>query len=113
VLKFARFVFKDAAGNPLPVGLVDGNAAQILNQLAAVGITIALAVIGTFVVLKIVDFVFGVRVSEEEEIQGLDLSQHGEEGYNLDLDHAVALAAAESQADPVSLSSAVALIEQA
>jgi ammonium transporter, Amt family len=106
-------VFKDAAGNPLPVGLVDGNTAQILNQLAAVGITIALAVIGTFVVLKIVDFVFGLRVSEEEEIQGLDLSQHGEEGYDLDLDHAVALAAAESQTDPVSLSATVALTEQA
>jgi ammonium transporter, Amt family len=106
-------IFKDGGGNPLPVGLVDGNAAQVLNQLTAVGITIVVAVLGTLVVLKIVDFVFGLRVTEEEEIQGLDLSQHGEEGYNLDLEHAVVLAAAEGQTDPVSLSSVVALSEQA
>ena len=79
-------VFKDGAGNPLPVGLVDGNTAQILNQLIAIGITIALTVIGTIILLKIVDLIIGVRVSAEDEIQGLDLSQLGEEGYNLDLD---------------------------
>ncbi len=79
-------VFKDAAGNPLPVGLVDGNGSQVVNQLAGVGLTIALAVIGTLILLKIVDLVIGLRVSEEDEIQGLDLSQHGEDGYNLDLD---------------------------
>jgi len=79
-------IFKDASGNPLPVGLVDGHAGQIVNQLIAVGITIALAVIGTAVLLKLVDLVIGLRVNEEDEIQGLDLSQHGEEGYNLDLD---------------------------
>src|SRR5829696_5003712 len=48
-------IFKDAAGNPLPVGLVDGNGAQVLNQLAGVGITVALAVVGSLVLLKIVD----------------------------------------------------------
>ena len=79
-------IFKDAAGNPLPVGLVDGNGAQVLNQLIGVGITVALAVVGSLVLLKIVDLVVGLRVDEEQEIQGLDLSQHGEEGYNLDLD---------------------------
>ena len=79
-------IFKDAAGNPLPVGLVDGHAAQVLNQLIGVGITIAVAVIGTIVLLKVIDVVIGLRVTGEEEIQGLDLSQHGEEGYNLDLD---------------------------
>ena len=79
-------VFKDAAGSPLPVGLVDGNGSQILNQLAGVGLTVALAVIGTLILLKVVDLVVGLRVSEEDEIQGLDLSQHGEDGYNLDLD---------------------------
>ncbi|MCU1268554.1 MAG: ammonium transporter [Acidobacteria bacterium] len=84
--KLINPVFKDASGNPLPVGLVDGHAGQIVNQLIAVGITIALAVIGTIVLLKLVDLIIGVRVNEEEEIQGLDLSQHGEEGYNLDLD---------------------------
>jgi Amt family ammonium transporter len=79
-------IFKDAAGNPLPVGLVDGNGAQVLNQLTGVGVTVALAVIGTLILLKIVDLVIGLRVDEEDEIQGLDLSQHGEDGYNLDLD---------------------------
>ena len=79
-------VFKDGSGNPLPVGLVDGHGMQILNQIAAVGITIALAVVGTFLLLKVVDFVIGVRVSEEDEIEGLDLSQHGEDGYSADLD---------------------------
>ena len=79
-------VFKDASGNALPMGLVDGHASQIVNQLIGVGITIALAAIGTVVLLKLVDLAIGVRVNEEDEIQGLDLSQHGEEGYNLDLD---------------------------
>jgi Amt family ammonium transporter len=79
-------IFKDAAGNPLPVGLVDGNGGQILNQLIGVGITIALAVIGSFILLKLVDMLIGLRVSEEEEIRGLDLSQHGEDGYALDFE---------------------------
>ena len=71
-------IFKDAAGQPLPVGLVDGNAGQIVNQLIAIGITIALAGIGSFVLLKIVDLVIGLRVSEADEIKGLDVSEHGE-----------------------------------
>jgi len=79
-------IFKDAAGNALPVGLFDGHPTQILNQLAGIGITIALAVSGTFLLLKVVDWLVGVRVTEEEEIQGLDLSQHGEGGYSADLD---------------------------
>jgi Amt family ammonium transporter len=79
-------IFKDASGNALPVGLVDGHPAQIVNQLIAIGITMALAAIGTMVLLKLVDLIIGLRVSAEDEIQGLDLSQHGEEGYNLDLD---------------------------
>src|SRR4029434_5729660 len=69
-------VFKDAAGAPLPVGLLEGHAMQVLNQLAAVGITVVLGVAGTFALLKIVDLLIGVRVSEADEIEGLDLSQH-------------------------------------
>ncbi len=87
-------IFKDATGNPLPVGLVDGNAAQVLNQLVGIGLAAAMAVVGSFVILKLVDLILGVRVQEAEEIQGLDLSQHGEEGYNLDLDLASAQASA-------------------
>src|SRR4051794_14332668 len=79
-------VFKDANGAPLPVGLLEGHGGQVLNQLAAIGITIALALTGTFVLLKIVDLLIGLRVAKDDEIEGLDLSQHGEEGYNTDLD---------------------------
>jgi Amt family ammonium transporter len=79
-------IFKDAAGAPLPVGLIDGNGAQIVNQLAGAAIAAGIGAIGTLVILKAVDLVIGVRVREEDELQGLDLSQHGEEGYNYDLD---------------------------
>ena len=89
-------IFKDAAGRPLPVGLIDGNGAQVLNQLVGVGITVALAVVGSLVLLKLVDLVVGLRVGREQEIQGLDLSQHGEEGYNLDIDLVPASGASES-----------------
>lgn len=75
---------KDSAGKPLPLGLVDGNAGQILNQAIGVVIAIALGIIGTFIILKVVDMIMGVRATAEEEIEGLDLSMHGEEGYNLD-----------------------------
>jgi len=79
-------IFKDGAGKTLPVGLVDGNGAQILNQLVGVGVTIGIAVVASLVILKVVDLAIGLRVKEDDEVQGLDLSQHGEEGYNLDLD---------------------------
>jgi len=74
----------DKAGKPLPLGWIDGNAGQVLNQAVGVAIAIGLAVVGTFLILKIVDVTIGVRASEEDEIQGLDLSMHGEDGYNLD-----------------------------
>ena len=76
--------FKDAAGKVLPLGLVDGNGQQILNQCAAVAIAFVLAGAGTFVILKIVDALVGVRAAANDELEGLDLSMHGEEGYNLD-----------------------------
>ncbi|MFT3744869.1 MAG: ammonium transporter [Pyrinomonadaceae bacterium] len=74
-------IFKDAAGNPLPVGGVDGNWMQVVNQLAGIGIAIVLALVGTLIVLKIVDFAIGLRVNEHDEISGLDASQHGETAY--------------------------------
>ena len=74
-------IFKDAQGNPLPSGLIEGNAHQLLNQLVGVVIAWVLAIVGTLIILKLVDVTIGLRVSEEEEVQGLDLSQHGEEGY--------------------------------
>src|SRR5690242_19905470 len=72
---------KDAAGKPLPLGLVDGNGGQVLNQLIGSAIAWGIAIVGTIVILKICDMTIGLRVSKEEETQGLDLSQHGEEGY--------------------------------
>jgi Amt family ammonium transporter len=74
-------IFKDAQGNALGSGLLDGNAHQLLNQLVGVLIAWAIAIVGTLVILKIVDVTIGLRVPDEHEIQGLDLSQHGEEGY--------------------------------
>lgn len=77
-------IFKDAAGNPLPSGLLEGNAHQLLNQFIGVVIAWALAIVGTLLILKVVDVVIGLRVAPEHEVQGLDLSQHGEEGYNME-----------------------------
>ena len=74
-------IFKDAQGNTLKSGLIEGNAHQLLNQLVGVAIAWTLAIGGTLLILKLVDVTIGLRVSEEEEVQGLDLSQHGEEGY--------------------------------
>jgi Amt family ammonium transporter len=76
-------VFKDSKGGALPVGLIEGNWHQVLNQLAGVGIAWVLAIVGSLVILKLVDVIIGLRLTEEEEDQGLDLSQHGEEGYIL------------------------------
>ncbi|HUC30140.1 MAG TPA: ammonium transporter [Candidatus Acidoferrum sp.] len=74
-------IFKDAHGNILASGLFEGNPHQLLNQLIGVLIAWSLAIVGTLAILKIVDITIGLRVSEEQEVQGLDLSQHGEEGY--------------------------------
>ncbi len=74
-------IFKDSQGNALASGLLEGNAYQLLNQLVGVGIAWCLGIVGTLAILKLVDMTIGLRVSEEEEVQGLDLSQHGEEGY--------------------------------
>jgi Amt family ammonium transporter len=79
-------IFKDGSGNALPVGLVDGNAEQIINQLIGIGLTIALAVTGSYVLLRVVDLLIGLRVSEQEEIRGLDLSQHGGEEHAPDFE---------------------------
>lgn len=74
-------LFKDASGNALPVGAIDGNPRQILNQLIAVGFAWLIAAAGTIAILKLVDVTIGLRVSEEEEAIGLDLTQHGELAY--------------------------------
>jgi len=77
-------IFKNSQGKVLPVGLIDGNSGQILNQLVGVLIAWGLAIFGTLIILKVVDRVVGLRVPEEQEIQGLDLALHGEEGYTFE-----------------------------
>jgi Amt family ammonium transporter len=74
-------VFHDAQGNAAAVGLMEGNWRQVGNQLVGVAIAWAIAVVGTLAILKVVDLMVGLRVSAEDEAQGLDLTQHGEEGY--------------------------------
>ena len=65
-------------------GLVDGNPGQLLNQFIATVITWAIAAVGSFILLKLVGAMIGLRVSEEEEYDGLDITQHGESGYNIE-----------------------------
>jgi Amt family ammonium transporter len=76
---FASKAINEAGGD----GLFYGNASQLVPQLLAVGATLLLASVMTFVILKVVDAVVGLRVSEEEEVAGLDLSQHSETAYAL------------------------------
>ncbi len=67
-----------------PLGAVDGNGGQIVNQLIGTLFAWGLAIVGTLVILKVCDWILGVRVNPEDEAQGLDLSMHGEEAYNLE-----------------------------
>jgi Amt family ammonium transporter len=75
-------IFKSSDGKVLASGLIEGNAHQLLNQLAGVTIAWVLAIVGTLAILFVVDKLVGLRVPAEQESEGLDLSQHGEEGYN-------------------------------
>ncbi len=67
-------------GDGKPLGLIEGGSV-ITGQIAATVISWGLAIVVTFVLLKVLDATMGLRVTQEDEIQGLDLSQHGEEGY--------------------------------
>jgi len=73
---------KDAKGAALPTSVLDGNWHQLVNQLIGVAIAWAISIVGTLIILVFVDKTIGLRVSAEEEATGLDLSQHGEEGYD-------------------------------
>jgi Amt family ammonium transporter len=64
-------------------GLFFGNPAQLGIQLVAVSATLIYCFVGAFILLKIVDAIVGLRVAEEDEIAGLDLSQHGETAYEI------------------------------
>ncbi len=82
-------LFANSAINPLlgagkPTGFFEGNHHQIVNQITGVAIAWTLSIVGTLLILVIVDKLIGLRVSEEDERTGLDLTQHGEEGYDWD-----------------------------
>jgi Amt family ammonium transporter len=62
-------------------GLLEGNVQQLINQFIAVGATIGYAVVATFVIVKVVDLILGIRVTTESEEMGLDLAVHGEAAY--------------------------------
>ena len=66
------------------LGLADGVTAgsQFMVQLASVAITVLWTGIGSYVILKVIGAVIGLRVDQQDEIEGLDLSQHGERGYH-------------------------------
>jgi Amt family ammonium transporter len=82
---FAQQIVNPIFGAGKPVGGLDGHWSQVGNQVVGVLIAWGFALIGTIILLKITDMITGLRVTQEQEIEGLDISQHGEEAYNLEL----------------------------
>jgi Amt family ammonium transporter len=76
---FATRAAWDIAGGE-PLGLIEGGRV-ITGQVVAVIVTWVFSIVVTFIILKVVDGVIGIRVTQEDEIRGLDITQHGEEGY--------------------------------
>jgi len=72
---FATSMVSDASG------ALDGNPEQIKIQLISVVAAVAFSAVGTLIIAKLLDLTMGLRVSDQQEIQGLDISQHGEDGY--------------------------------
>jgi Amt family ammonium transporter len=79
----ATGVFASSAIQTAYTGLLEGNPQQLVDQLIAVGATVGYAVVGTFVIVKVVDALLGIRVNKEAEEMGLDLSVHGEVAYQV------------------------------
>jgi Amt family ammonium transporter len=77
----ATGVLATSAIQPAFSGLIDGNPGQVVTQVVAVGATIAYAVVSTFVIVKVVDLILGIRISAKEEELGIDLAVHGEVAY--------------------------------
>jgi Amt family ammonium transporter len=79
---FAASVINPIFGKGVATGGLEGNWGQVLNQFTAVGISWGVSIVGTLILLFVVDKTMGLRVSAEDEASGLDLSQHNEEGYD-------------------------------
>ncbi len=76
---FATRACWDIADGEL-LGMWEGGSVM-RGQLAAIGVTWVFTLVATFIILKVLDATVGLRVSENDEMKGLDLSEHGEEGY--------------------------------
>ena len=63
-------------------GLLFGSPGQVVTQLIAIVVAYIVAAVGTWIILKILDVTVGLRIIEEAELQGMDINEHGEEGYN-------------------------------
>jgi len=73
--------FTDSSGKKMALGLIDGHAGQIGNQALGCAIAWGIAIVGSVAILKVCDMLLGLRIAKEQEMQGLDVSMHGEEGY--------------------------------
>ncbi|WP_041933903.1 ammonium transporter [Gloeothece verrucosa] len=73
----------NSAGND---GLLYGNPGLVVTQFIGVFATYVFAAVGTFIILKLLSLVMNLRVKEEDEVQGLDIPQHGEEAYGQELE---------------------------
>ena len=71
----------DAALRDKRLGLLIDGGSLLKGQLVAMAVAWGVAIIGTFIILKVLDIFMGLRVSRAVEIEGLDVSEHGEEGY--------------------------------
>jgi Amt family ammonium transporter len=80
----ATGIFATATITGAAEGLIQGDSAQFVDQLIGVAATAGYSFVMTFIILKVLDVVMGLRVKEEEEVLGLDVSQHGERAYLLD-----------------------------
>ena len=79
---FANSVINPIFGAGKATGALEGNVHQLLNQLTGIGIAWGISIVGTLVILFVVDKTMGLRVTEDDEREGLDITQHGEEGYD-------------------------------
>ena len=73
------FATKNVTGGT--VGLLEGNPEQMINQVVSILAAAGLGAVGSFILLKLIDLTIGLRVAPEAELRGLDLTEHGEEGY--------------------------------
>src|SRR5271167_2482656 len=81
---FAQAVINPIFGVGKAVGGLDGHWGQVGNQLVGIAIAWVFALVGTFILLKVVDLITGLRVTDDDEVTGLDIVLHGEEAYNLE-----------------------------